>query len=341
MSDLLSRLKKVSSLDDTSVLSESSFFMNKDVVPTDVPMINVALSGKMDGGLSTGLTVLAGPSKHFKTLFGILMMSAYLKKHDDAICLFYDSEFGTPTKYFDSFGVDTDRVLHLPIKNIEELKFDIMKKMEELKRGNKVFIFIDSIGNLASKKEVDDALDEKSVADMTRAKQLKSLFRMVTPYLTTIDIPMVAVNHTYESMTMYGGPTVSGGSGVMYSASTVWIIGRSQNKDGKDVIGYNFNINIEKSRFAREKSKIPITVSWEGGINKWSGLLDVALESGHVIKPKVGWYTRPSVEDDKSWRAKDTSTLEFWMPIIEDTDFSKWVENRYTAGAVDHGEDDA
>lgn len=340
MSDLLSRLKKVSTLDETEILTDSAFFANKDFVATDIPMINVALSGKMDGGLSSGLTVLAGPSKHFKTLFGILMMSAYLKKYDDAICLFYDSEFGTPVKYFEGFGVDTDRVLHLPIKNIEELKFDIMNKLEELKRGDKVFLFIDSIGNLASKKEVEDAKDQKSVADMTRAKQLKSLFRIVTPYLTTVDIPMVAVNHTYESMAMYGGPTVSGGSGVMYSASTVWIIGRSQNKDGKDIVGYNFNINIEKSRFTREKSKIPITVSYDGGVNKWSGLLDVAIESGHVIKPKVGWYTRPSVTDDKNWRAKDTNSSEFWDPIINDTDFPNWVEDRYTAGSIDNGEEE-
>jgi len=340
MSELLSRLKKVSSLDDASVLAESSFFVNKDVIPTDVPMINVALSGKMDGGLSSGLTVLAGPSKHFKTLFGILMMASYLKKYDAAICLFYESEFGTPKKYFESFDVDTNRVLHLPIKNIEELKFDIMKKTEELKRGDKVFIFVDSIGNLASKKEVDDAVDGKSVADMTRAKQLKSLFRMITPYLTTVDIPMVAVNHTYQTQEMFSKAVVSGGTGVMYSASNVWIIGRSQNKDGKDLAGYNFNINIEKSRFAREKSKIPITVSFEGGINKWSGLLDVALESGHVTKPKVGWYTRPHIEDDKSWRAKDTNSSEFWAPIIKDTDFSQWVEDRYTVGAVEHGDDD-
>jgi len=340
MSELLARLKKVSSLDDTAILAKSSFYMDKDVIPTDVPMINVALSGKLDGGLSSGLTVLAGPSKHFKTLFGILMMASYLKKYDDAICLFYDSEFGTPKKYFEAFGVDTNRVLHLPIKNVEELKFDIMQKTEELKRGDKVFILVDSIGNLASKKEVQDSLDGKSVADMTRAKQLKSLFRMITPYLTTVDIPMVAINHTYQTMEMFSKAVVSGGTGIMYSASTVWIIGRSQNKDLKDLSGYNFNINIEKSRFAREKSKIPITVSFDGGINKWSGLLDVAMESGHVVKPKIGWYTRPCVEDDKSWRAKDTNTAEFWDPIFQNSDFPKWVEERYTVGNVDNAEED-
>jgi len=334
MSLLIERLQAAAAIKST-VLSESTLYKDKDVIPTGVPMINVALSGRLDGGLTSGLTILAGPSKHFKTAFGILLMGAFLKRHKDSICLFYDSEFGTPEKYFDAFGVNTERVLHTPVMDIEELKFDIMKKMKEIGKKDKVFIFIDSIGNLASKKEVDDALNEKSVADMTRAKQIKSLFRMVTPYLTTKDIPLVAVNHTYQTQEMFSRPVVSGGTGVMYSADNVWIIGRSQEKTGKELNGYSFNINIEKSRFVREKSKIPIVVTFEGGINKWSGLLDVAVISGHVIKPKVGWYTRPSVDGDKNWRAAETNRKEFWLPILEETDFPKWVQERYTLGMTE------
>jgi RecA/RadA recombinase len=334
MSLLIERLQAAAAIKST-VLSESTLYKDKDVIPTGVPMINVALSGRLDGGLTSGLTILAGPSKHFKTAFGILLMGAFLKKHKDSICLFYDSEFGTPEKYFDAFGVNTERVLHTPVMDIEELKFDIMKKMKEIGKKDKVFIFIDSIGNLASKKEVDDALNEKSVADMTRAKQIKSLFRMVTPYLTTKDIPLVAVNHTYQTQEMFSRPVVSGGTGVMYSADNVWIIGRSQEKTGKELNGYSFNINIEKSRFVREKSKIPIVVTFEGGINKWSGLLDVSVISGHVIKPKVGWYTRPSVDGDKNWRAAETNRKEFWLPILEETDFPKWVQERYTLGMTE------
>jgi len=206
----MDRLQKAASIKST-VLSESTLYKDKEVVPTSVPMINVALSGKLDGGLTSGLTVLAGPSKHFKTAFGVLLMGAFLNKYEEAVCLFYDSEFGTPENYFSSFGVDTNRVLHTPVMDIEELKFDIMKKMKEIGKKDKVFIFVDSIGNLASKKEVEDALNEKSVADMTRAKQIKSLFRMVTPYLTTHDIPMVAVNHTYQTQEMFSKAVVSGG----------------------------------------------------------------------------------------------------------------------------------
>jgi methionine--tRNA ligase beta chain len=194
---ILEKIKKNTTIKDSAILAQSKFFTRKDMVPTSIPIINVALSGRMDGGLTPGLTMWAGPSKHFKTAFSLLMARSYLDKYPDAALLFYDSEFGTPQSYFDSFGIDTNRVLHTPITDLEQLKFDIMQQMDNIDRGDRVMIVIDSIGNLASKKEVQDALDGKSVADMSRAKQIKSLFRMVTPHLTIKDIPLVVVNHTY------------------------------------------------------------------------------------------------------------------------------------------------
>ena len=186
---LLDKIKKNSTIKDTAVLATSKFFTKKDMIPTSVPAINIALSGRLDGGLVPGLTMWAGPSKHFKTAFSLLMAKSYLDKYEDAVLLFYDSEFGTPQSYFDSFGIDTQRVIHTPITDVEQLKFDIMNQLEGIERGDHVIIVVDSIGNLASKKEVEDALDQKSVGDMTRAKQMKSLWRMVTPHLNLKDIP--------------------------------------------------------------------------------------------------------------------------------------------------------
>ena len=160
---IMDKLKKNSKIKSTEVLENSVFFQEKDVVTTDVPMINVALSGDVDGGMTSGLTVLAGPSKHFKTSFALLMASAYLKEHDDAVLLFYDSEFGSPQSYFESFGIDTSRVLHTPITDVEQLKFDLVGQLENIDRGDKVVIVIDSIGNLASKKELEDALNENQL----------------------------------------------------------------------------------------------------------------------------------------------------------------------------------
>ena len=330
---LLDKIKKNSTIKDSAVLATSKFFTKKDMISTSIPMVNVALSGRLDGGLTPGLTMWAGPSKHFKTAFSLLMAKSYMDKYEDSVMLFYDSEFGTPQSYFDTFGIDTERVLHTPLTDIEQLKFDIMKQLEGFERGEHIIIVIDSIGNLASKKEVDDALEGKSVADMSRAKQVKSLFRMVTPHLSLKDIPMVVVNHTYKTMELYSKDVVGGGTGSYYSADNIFIIGRQQEKEGTEVIGYNFIINVEKSRYVKEKSKIPVSVSFDGGISKWSGLLDLALESGHVIKPSNGWYSKVDKTtgevSDKKYRTKDTDSKEFWLPILKEKSFRDFIEDKY------------
>ncbi|CAB5220629.1 RecA RecA/RadA recombinase [uncultured Caudovirales phage] len=345
---LVQRLIKNSTVKETDIISESKIFGKKDMIPTSVPMVNVALSGRVDGGLTPGLTVLAGPSKHFKSAFSLLMAASYMKQYPESVLLFYDSEFGTPQAYFESFGIDMERVVHTPITDVEQLKFDISKQMDEITRTDKVVVVIDSVGNLASKKEVDDAMDGKSVADMSRAKSLKSLFRIVTPHLTLKNIPMIVVNHTYKEIGLYPKDIVGGGTGIYYSADTIWILGRQQDKDADGISGYHFIINVEKSRYVKEKSKIPITVSYEGGIKRWSGLLDLAIEGGYVVKPSNGWYqlvdrTTGEVTGNKMRAADIEDNGAIWKQILSTTDFADHIKDKYTLASgsmIAYAEDD-
>ena len=331
MPSIMDKLKKNSKL-DSEIITKSKYYGKKDMSPTDVPMLNVALSGSVEGGLSPGVTILAGPSKHFKTSFSLKIASAYMKQHPDAVMLFYDSEFGSPQSYFEMFGIDMERVLHCPITNIEELKFDITNQLEEIKKDDKVIIVVDSLGNLASKKEIEDALNEKAVADMTRAKQLKSVFRIITPHLSMKDIPFIGIAHTYDTQEMFSKKVVSGGTGLYYSADDIWILGRRQNKEGTSIVGYDFVINVEKSRYVREKSIIPISVSWEGGVDAYSGLLDVALAGQFVVKPSNGWYSKVDQEtgevEEKKYRAKEL-TADFWSDILASDKFKDFVEENF------------
>ena len=472
---LIDKLKKATSLPKSEILSESKFFDKREFVPTSVLGLNIALGGELTGGLTSGLVFLAGPSKHFKTLYGLIMVKAYLSKYPDAVCIFYDSEFGTPKKYWQSLSIDMSRVLHVPFTDIEQLKFDIMQKLDSSKgegitEKDKVIIFVDSVGNAASKKEVEDAINEKSVADMSRAKSLKSVFRIVTPRLTILDIPMVCINHTYQEIGLYPKNIMSGGcvvagteiimadgsvkvienievgdlvqtedgpqrvlaawdkhglaypdaecyevefsdgykiicsenhkfkthdgwkviselsedadiltvyeptqiskikkvekqdlfdltventnsyavkngvlnhnTGPMYSANTVLFIGKSQEKDGTEVTGFNFNITIEKSRFVKEKSKIPIYVDFKDGISPYSGLFDIALETGDLVKPKNGWYnmmffnkeTGELEQQAKSYRAAECDGKEFWDMMFKNTRFVQNVKEKYQLG---------
>lgn len=334
--NILKKLQQNTTSDFTSILSESTLFTERDMIQTPVFMLNVALSGMLGGGFTPGLTMLAGPSRHFKTGFALTLASAYLKKYKDAAILFYDSEFGSPQSYFDNFDIDTSRVVHTPITDVEQMKHDIMTQLNALDRDDRVIIVIDSIGNLASKKEVEDALEGKSVADMTRAKAMKSLFRMVTPHLMLKNIPLVAINHTYQEIGLFPKEIVGGGRGPMLAADTVFIIGRQQEKDGQQVVGYNFVINVEKSRFVKEKSKIIISTTFDEGISRWSGLIAAATESGHIVEAKKGRgkaYQRVDTESGELlegvFTEDETNSDEFWLPVFKMKSFGNWIKNRY------------
>ncbi len=130
---------------------------------------------------------------------------------------------------------------------------------------------------------------------------------------------------------------VTHNSGIYYSANQIFIVGRSQEKDGTEIKGWNFTLNIEKSRFVKEKSKLPIAVTYEGGINPFSGLLEWALESGHVTKPKNAWYNNGG---DKNYREKDTNTVEFWKDIVSDESFKEFVKNKFMLVTKRHMSED-
>ena len=210
MSKLLQKILKAGSAGAT-ILSESDMFKEQDLVQTSLPIINIAYSGKVDGGFGTGLTILAGESKTFKTALALYCLKAYLDKYKDGVGVLYDSEGGCNPQYVKSFGIDPNRVVHVPVEHVEQLKFDFVKKLEEIEKGDKVFFLVDSIGQIASKKETDDASDEKSVADMSRAKAIRSLLRLVTVQLNKKLLPCFMINHVYSEIGMFPKTIIPGG----------------------------------------------------------------------------------------------------------------------------------
>lgn len=328
--NLLSKISSAGSI-KAQVMADSIFFNDKPTVKTLLPILNIAFSGDINGGLVSGLTIFAGESKTFKTLLGLFSMKAYLDHYPEGIAILYDSEFGITPDYLKNIGIDINRVIHIPVEHIEQLKFDISKRLSAITRGDKVFIMVDSLGALPSKKEIEDAIDEKSVADMTRAKAVRSVLRIISPILTIKDIPCIIINHVYASMQMYSAAVVGGGTAVTYMSNQIFIISRSQEKEGTEITGWKFTITINKSRFVVEKSKVSFQVSQKNGINKYSGLLELALESGHVIKPSNGWYSRviDGAPEETKHRLKQTNTGTFWDLILKDPTFNDWIKKKF------------
>lgn len=330
---LMAQFKKNTKLKFSTAFDDSIMIKNDSPnYPTLVPAINVALTGKLDQGMGSGILILAGPPKHFKSLFALLMAKSFLEKEKDGVILFYDCEFGITKDYMTSLGIDTTRVHLTHFTDLEELTFDFVAQLKALERKHKVMVLVDSLGNTASKKEAEDAENSKGTTDMSRAKKMKSLFRLITPHLKLKDIPFVGITHTYKTQDLFPKDTVSGGEGQKYSANDIWIIGRRQEKAGTEINGWTFIINIEKSRCVKEKAKIPVQVMYEGGINRWTALTDWALESGHLHKPTAGWYqvVDPITGEvsEKKYRANDLNG-EVFTPIINRQDFKDFIYNKF------------
>lgn len=333
---LLDKMLKTGSKSGASVLAESEFFTSAEFTPTNLPVLNIAFSGSLDGGLTNGLLILAGESKTFKSALALYCMKSYLDQYSDAVGILYDSEFGITPEYIKSFGIDPTRVVHIPVEHIEQLKFDIVKKLESISKGERVFFMVDSIGQISSRKEVDDAMDEKSVVDLTRSKSLRSLLRLVTIQLNTKNVPCVMINHVYQSIGgMYPTTVIPGGTAVTYSANHIFVITKAQEKssDG-DLEGWKFTLNIHKSRFVKEKAKLPFTVLYDNGIQQMSGILDLALESGDVIKPSNGWYQlvdRATGEMIGS-KLRANATDDILRQVVKRPEFKKFIEDKYKLG---------
>lgn len=330
---LISKLAGVGSA-DTKIMAEQDFFKDIEFVKTDLPILNLAFSGEVDKGLHPGISIIAGDSKTFKSALSLYCLKAYLDRYKDGIGIIYDTEYGITPEYIKTFGIDTSRVLHIPVEHIEQLKFDIVKKLDAIKTGDKVFFMIDSIGQISSKKEVEDATNEKSVADMTRAKALRSVFRLITMPLTKKKLPCVMINHVYKSQDFMPVTVIPGGTSVTYSANTIFVVTKSQEKDSDgDLGGWNFNITINKSRYVREKSKFSFRVMYEDGIQRYSGLLDLALEEGSIIKPQNGWYQLIDKETGEiigsKFRAAEAETKDILGTVIERDSFKQFVISKY------------
>jgi RecA/RadA recombinase len=338
MSNLMDRLLKVDKIGiGQSSITDSKLFKDQEYVATEVPMLNVALAGDLDQGMGSGFTTIAAPSKHFKSLLALIMIKAYLNKHSDAVCIFYDSEFGITLDYMNSIGVDISRVVHAPIGDIEELKLDFVAKLNEIKRGDHVVFLVDSIGNLPSKKEADDADEGNTVLDMTRAKALNSFWRLTTTAMAIKDIPGIIINRSYDTQEFISKKVLAGGQGAMFSPNVVLFVTKSQEKKGKDFVGWTFTLVVEKSRYVLEKTKLPLVVTYENGINKWGGFLDDLILAGSIAKSSKDKYQIIDKETGEllpTEYSKSQIEVESVMrPLIYNEDFKKFIRSKYQLSA--------
>ena len=333
MSKLLDRIRKNTIL-KPQLLQNSKYFDNGEIVPTSIPLLNLAMRGTFDGGLSSGIHMIAAPPKHFKTNFMLELMKSFQDKYadEDAICVLYDNEKGYSKDYFVKAKIDMEKVDHRFFTTIEELRADMSNLVTDVKEGDKIFIAIDSLGMAPSKKETDDAINNKDSADMTRAKQIKSLIRIVMPHIALKDIYVVILNHSYQTLEMYAKDVASGGKAAQYAGHTLWFISKAQEKEGDVLAGYRFTIKASLSRYVKEQSLFPIVAIYGEGIQKYSGIFDLGVEFGFIKE----WVDPEETAEEKAAKkeaeklAKKESKLKKEKKYTGNTKTYEWNGTEYS-----------
>jgi len=266
-------------------------------VDTGSYVFNALVSGSLFGGIpSNKITAIAGESGTGKTFFCLSVVRNFLNSDPDAGVIYFETESAISKQMIESRGIDSKRMVIFPVDTIEEFRTQavriIDKYIEQPKSERKPLMFVlDSLGMLATNKEVQDASDDKNVRDMTKAQLTKSVFRILTLKLGKANIPMLVTNHTYDVVGSYV-PTkeMGGGSGLKYSASTIIYLSKKKEKDGTDLVGNIIKCEAKKSRLTREGSKVETRLFFdERGLEKHYGLLELGERAG-IWKNVAGRY---------------------------------------------------
>ena len=256
-------------------------------VDTGSYIFNALLSGTIYGGMPQNKVVaIAGESATGKTFFVLGMVKNFLEKNPNAGVLYFESESAITKQMIIDRGIDPKRMVIMPVTTVQEFRTQSIRVLDDhlsKPEGERpqMMICLDSLGMLSTTKEVEDTADGKETRDMTRAQVLKAAFRVLTLKLGKAKVPMVVTNHTYDVVgSMFPQKEMGGGSGLKYAASSIVYLSKKKDKDGTEVVGNIIHCKNHKSRLTVENKMVDVRLSYTDGLDKYYGLLDLALKYG-------------------------------------------------------------
>lgn len=331
LSHLKDIFKSVDDLNpDSAVLDAATLSTAEDWIDTGSYALNAIISGSLHKGIPSGrITGFAGPSMAGKTLIMNKIMANAQKK--GYIPVIWDSEVAVDKKSAEGAGMDTARVKYYPVETIEDCRNQICAFLDNVIKADnpdlKFIVAIDSLGNLASAKEIKDTAAGKEASDVgQRAKAIKSMMRTLTYKAAKAKVPILFSNHIYEGMEMF--PTLvktqSGGKGPIYLASVLVQLSTKNEKasDNPDeqsvaiahnVSGVTLGAMTVKNRFVPSYLKTELYLNFKSGLDKHTGLFEIAEAFGVIEKPgRTVMYKGESL----GYRKDLEKNPKFWDKIL-------------------------
>ena len=261
-------------------------------------------------------------------------------KHPDGGVVYYDTEAAVTKSMMEDRGIDTTRVIIAEPDTIQKFKTHALKLLEAYeqqpadKRPPMMFV-LDSLGMLSTSKEMEDSLEGKDTRDMTKAQIIKAAFRVLTLKLARVKIPLLVTNHVYELVGSYV-PTkeLGGGTGLKYAASTIAMLSKRKEKDGTDVIGNIVKVKMYKSRLSKENSQVEVLLTYEKGLDKYYGLLELA-EKYNVFRKVSTRYQLPDGTSAFGKHIMDDPEKYFTHDVLDQLEQAVKKDFRYGIGEQD------
>ena len=338
MSDFLKDIIKETGNEYASLVSDGASGDVDSFIDTGSYIFNALLGGSIHRGLpSNKITAIAGESATGKTFFVLGMCKNFLDKNPDGGVIFFESESAITKDIIEERGIDSSRMVVMPVTTVQEFRHQSLTVLEkysqqDAKEKKPLLLVLDSLGMLSTTKEIEDTQDGKETKDMTRAQIVKAAFRVLTLKLGKAKVPLIITNHTYDVIgSMFPQKEMGGGSGLKYAASSIVYLSKRKEKDGTEIIGNIIHCKNYKSRLTKENKVVDVRLTYDKGLDRYYGLLDLALK--HNIFKQVS--TRIELPDGTKTFGKTINndpTKYFTKEILEQLDGVCSKEFKYGDG---------
>ena len=266
-------------------------------IDTGSYILNAALTGSLYGGVPNNkITAFAGESATGKTFFVLGIVRQFLIDNPEGGVFYYDTEAAVTKDMMKDRGIDTNRVVVSEQTTVQGFRTHVTRTLDRYLASEDrppILFVLDSLGQLSTEKEIADIADGKDTRDMTRAQLLRGTFRALSLKLAKAKAPMLITNHVFDVIGSYmPQKDMGGGAGLKYAASQIVFLSKKKDKDGTEVVGNIIHCRMHKSRFTKENKMVDVRLSYDTGLDRHYGLLELA-EKYNVIKKVSTRYELP------------------------------------------------
>ena len=288
MTDFFKQIIKETGNEYASIVSEGVEAGDvSNFIDTGSYIFNGLLSGTIHGGLPANkITALAGESATGKTFFVLGVVDNFLKQNPGAGVIYFESESALTKDMIEDRGIDSSRMIIMPVTTVQEFRHQAIRVLDkyieqDVSDRKPMLLVLDSLGMLSTTKEMEDTEAGKETRDMTRSQIVKAAFRVLTLKLGKAQVPLIITNHTYDVIgSMFPTKEMGGGSGLKYAASSIVYLSKRKEKDGTEIIGNIIHCKNHKSRLTKENKMVDVRLTYDKGLDKHYGLLELALKYG-------------------------------------------------------------